>query len=165
MPLPSPYARAFGCRILVERRGVSELYAAMLMIGVTLLVGAVVVLSATNQFGLVANAESVGASIQRSASGVQVALVYAEVASSKSCPSYQGINEGTTLSISLYNFGSTQFNPSIIAVNATAYSGSFPTIGPQGIGYYSVGLGSCAHSGGQTIVAIDPTGDELQFGS
>ena len=147
------------------RRGVSELYAAMLMIGVTIMVGTVVVLSASNQFGLVANAASVGASLQSSSSGVQVGLVYAEVVSSRSCPSYQGTIEGTTLSVSLYNFGSTSFIPSLVAVNGTAYAGGFSPLVPQNIGVYTIGLGSCAHSGGQTIVAVDALGDELQFGS
>jgi hypothetical protein len=130
-----------------------------------MVVGTAVVLSATNQFGLVANAASVGASLQRSSSDVQVGLVYAEVTSSQRCPSYQGTDEGTTLGVSLYNFGTSSFRPSLFAVNGTAYAGSFSPLIPQSMGVYAIGLDSCAHSSGQTIEAVDASGDELQFGS
>jgi len=135
------------------------------MIGVTLSVGGAVVSSAMNQFGTVAYNGSVGASLQRSSLGVQVGLVYAAVASSGGCPAYQGNNEGTGLSVALYNFGSTTFRPALFVVNSTVFAGTYAALNPHGMSVYAIGLGSCAHTGGQTIVAVDNQGDELQFGS
>ncbi len=143
----------------------SELYASMLMIGVTLSLGSAVVLAATNTFGLTANSASLGTSLQLSSAGVQLGLVYAAVPASGSCPTYQGFGEGNTLQISLYNYGTVGFTPAEFVVNSTAYAGTFGTIGPGTMGLYSIILGSCAHSSGQTILAYDSRGDEVQVGT
>jgi hypothetical protein len=144
---------------------VSELYASMLMIGVTLSVGSIVVFSAVSQFGLAANAESLGASLQNSASGVEVTLVYAAVTSSSACQNYQGSDEGTSLAVSLYNFGASDFRPTELVVNDSVFVGDYATLQPGSMSVYTVTLGSCAHSSGQTILALDALGDEVQFGS
>ena len=135
------------------------------MIGVTLSVGSAVVSSAMSQFGAIAFDDSVGASLQRSSLGTQVGLVYAVVASSGGCPAYQGNNEGTGLSVALYNFGSSSFRPALFVVNSTAFAGTYAALGPRAMSVYAIGLGFCAHSGGQTVIAVDNQGDELLFGS
>lgn len=135
------------------------------MIGVTLSIGSVVVFAATNLFGLAGNSASLGASLQQSSAGVQLGLVYAAVPASGSCGAYQGFSEGTSLQVSLYNYGTVSFTPAEFVVNSTAYLGSYGAIGPGAMSLYSVSLGSCAHSSGQTILAYDSRGDEVQVGT
>jgi len=144
---------------------VSELYASLLMIGVTLSVGSVVIFSVMNQFGLVANADAAEAYLQNSAPGTRVALVYLAVASSKACPTYQGSYEGTSLAVSLYNFGTSDFHPAELVVNATVFAGNFETLTPGSMSVYTIDVGSCTHSSGQSVIALDALGDEILVGS
>ncbi len=137
----------------------------MLMLGVTLSVGGIVSYAAVGQFGLAADSATVGASLGQTSAGVQLGLVLVSVASSTSCPSYQGYNEGTALSLSLYNYGASDFTPAEIILNSTAYSGAYGTLGAGTLGSYAITLSSCAHPSGQTIVAVDSLGDEVEFGS
>lgn len=143
----------------------SELYASMLMIGVTLAVGAAVVFAATNQFSLATGAEAVGSSLQLSSSGAQVALVFASVSPSGSCPLYLGENEGTTLVLALYNYGTTRFAPAEVVVNSTVYAGGYSVVFPGEMVTYALALGSCSHASGLAILMADPGGDVAQFGS
>ena len=159
MPLP-PFSRK-----ATARRGVSELYASMLMVGVTLSLGGVVVAAALGTFGQAEGSASMGASLRESASGIQVSLAYATVASSMSCPVYQGVNEGTSLTVSLFDYGTVAFAPTDLIVNSTAYAGSYAPIPPGSMAMYVIGLGSCAHPSGLTIAATDAAGDEVQVAS
>ncbi|MDE1853619.1 MAG: hypothetical protein KGI38_07720 [Thaumarchaeota archaeon] len=147
------------------RSGVSELYAAVLMIGVTISVGSLVVAAASSQFGLAADSASLGSSIQQTSAEVQLGLVYVAVPPSGSCPSYQGFQEGTTLTVALFDFGSAGFSPAGFVVNSTVVLGSYGTVGPGALGQFVVALGSCAHHSGLVILAYDSAGDEVQFGT
>ena len=147
------------------RKGVSELYASMLMVGVTLSLGSVVLAAALGAFNQSAGAESMGTSLQESASGVQVSLVYAAVAPSGSCPAYGGAREGTSLSLALFDYGTVGFAPTELTVNSTVYQGSFPAVSPGAMRLYTITLGTCAHHSGQSIGAVDAEGDEVQFDS
>jgi hypothetical protein len=137
----------------------------MLMIGVTLSVGGLVAAAALSQNTLAANSATLGGSVQQSSAGLHLGLAYAAVASSSQCPTYEGLREGTSLAVSLYNYGTTSFTPTEVVVNSTAYTGSFATISPGGLGTYTIALSSCSHSTGQAIVVLDSAGDEVQFGS
>jgi len=137
----------------------------MLMIGVTLAVGAAVVFAATNQFSLATGAEAAGSSLQLSSSGAQVALVFASVSPSGSCPLYLGENEGTTLVLALYNYGTTRFAPAEVVVNSTVYAGGYSVVFPGEMVTYALALGSCSHASGLAILMADPGGDVAQFGS
>jgi len=144
---------------------VSELYASMLMIGVTLSVGSIVVASAINQFGLTVNSDSTGASLQSSSSGIQVALVYVAVTPSRACPTYQGTVEGSMIAVSLFNFGTGDFSPADLVVNSSVFDGAYGTVASGSMAVYNLTLGSCAHSSGQSISVLDNLGDEVQVGS
>ncbi len=160
MPPSLRFARPAG-----GRKAVSELYASMLMLGVTLSVGGLVSYAAVGQFGLAADSAMVGASLGQTSAGVQLGLVLVSVASSTSCPSYAGYSEGTALTLSLYNYGTSDFTPVEIILNSTAYPGAYGTLGAASLGAYTVTLSSCAHPAGQTIVVVDSLGDEVEFGS
>lgn len=133
------------------------------MIGVTLTLGGVVVAAAIGSAGQANASASLGSALQEEGSGVQVGLVYAAVASSGSCPSYQGETEGTSLTVALFDYGTGGFTPVEIAVNSTVYSGDFPAVGPGAMSLYTFVLGTCGHSSGLTIAAIDSKGEEVQF--
>lgn len=143
----------------------SELYATMLMVGVTLSLGSVVVAAAMQSFGQAQDSASLGTSLQASASGVQIGLVYVAVAPSGSCPAYQKYNEGTSMTLALFDYGATGFTPVELVVNSTIYQGSYPVMAPGTLARYGVTLGSCAHSSGLTMVAVDAQGDEVQLES
>jgi len=145
-----------------RRFGISELYAAMLMIGVTLSLGSFVTFAALGQFGLAASSASLGASLDQSSAQTQLGLVYAVVASSGSCPTFDGVHEGVSLTLALYNYGTTNFTPSELLVNATSFSGSYAPTAPESLGLYTLTLASCAHSSGQSVVAANSAGDVLQ---
>lgn len=144
------------------RRGVSELYASMLMIGVTLSLGSFVTFAALGQFGLATGSASLGATLQQSSAETQLGLVYVAVASSSACPSLGGVEEGTTLTLALYNYGTTSFTPSAILVNATSFPGSYSAVPSGSLGLFAVTLANCAHSAGQSVVVTDTSGDVLQ---
>jgi len=147
------------------RRGVSELYATMLMVGVTLSLGGVVSFAAAGQFELNARSASLGAALVQSSAGVQLSLVYVSTPASASCPTYQGYNEGAILTLSLYNYGTTSFTPAEFVVNSTAYPGVYGTLAPGSMVGYTVSSGSCIHSSGQAILVIDTWGDAIQLES
>ncbi|MDG7010989.1 MAG: hypothetical protein JRN57_02595 [Nitrososphaerota archaeon] len=150
---------------LRRRRGVSELYAAVLMIGVTLSIGSIVVVAATSQFDLASSSATLGASLREGAAETQLGLVYAAVRPSASCPAYRGYQEGTDLTVALYDLGETGFAPAGFVVNGTDYVGSYSALSPGALGEYALALGSCAHPAGLTILAYDAQGDEVQFGT
>ena len=147
------------------RGGVSELYAAVLMIGVTISLGSLVLAAASSQFGLAADSASLGSSLQQTSAEVQLGVVYVAVPPSGSCPLYQGFQEGTTLTVGLFDYGSAGFSPAGFVVNSTAVPGSYGTVVPGALGQFAVTLGSCAHHSGQVILAYDSAGDEVQFGT
>ncbi|MDG6909286.1 MAG: hypothetical protein JRN08_02860 [Nitrososphaerota archaeon] len=140
----------------------SELYASMLMLGVTLSLGSVIVGAAVGSFGQAEGGAALGASVQESASGTQLSLAYAAVAPLASCPGYQGTKEGTALTVSLFDYGTLPFTPAQFMVNSTVYGGSYPPLAPGAMGQFVVDLGSCSHTGGLTVVATDVAGDEVQ---
>lgn len=158
---PSPHF----LRRRMRRRAVSELYASMLMVGVTLSLGSVVTYAAMGQFSLSNGAANLGASLDQSSAGVQLGLVYVAVTPSGSCPLDGGYSEGTSMIVSVYNYGAEGFTPAEFVVNSTAYAGAFATVGPGTLAEYTLSLGSCAHQWGQTLLAIDPLGDEEQLES
>ena len=150
---------------LKPRRGVSELYAAVLMIGVTLSLGSIVVAAAASQFSLASNSESLEASINQGSADVQIGYVYAAVAPSGTCPDYGGYQEGTELVVALFDYGTAGFTPGGFVVNATNYAGAYPTISPGTLAEYTIPLLTCAHSSGQTVLAYDSAGEEVEFGT
>lgn len=147
------------------RAGVSELYASMLMIGVTLALGGIVVAAAMGSAGQANASASLGSALQEEGSGVRLSLVYAVVAPSGACPPYRGVDEGTSLTVALFDYGTEGFSPAEIGVNSTLYSGGFPTASPGAMAYYTVVLGTCAHASGLTVAAIDTRGEEVQVGT
>jgi hypothetical protein len=148
-----------------RRKGVSELYASMLMIGVTLSVGSMVAAAAVGQFSQATNAAAMGASIHESAIGMQLNLVYAAAAPTGSCPSYQGYKEGTSLTVSLFNYGDADFAPAVFFVNSTAYAGTYAPLAAGTMGTYVISLVACAHYSGLTVLALDSAGDGVQVES
>lgn len=141
------------------------MYAAVLMVGVTLSLGSLVVAAATAQFGLGTDSASLGASLRQEAAQTQLGLVYDSVQPSGSCPSYGGYQEGTSLTLAVYDYGTEGFAPSGFVVNSTLYGGSYAALAPGTLGEYTLTLADCAHPSGLTIVAFDGSGDEVQFGT
>ena len=133
------------------------------MIGVTLSLGSLVVAAATTQFGLASDSASAGAALSERSAGVQVALVYSAVVPSAACGGYRGGQEGENLTLALYDFGSDGFVPAGFVVNSTLVAGTFGSLGPGSMAVFQVPLGACAHPSGQTVVAFDAAGDEVQF--
>lgn len=154
-----------------RRPAVSELYASLLMIGVTVSFGSFVAVSAVNQFNLSGYSGSLAASVQQGSAGKRISFIYFTDAPGSGSPSctavYHGIMEGKTSTLALYNYGSAGMNPTEIFVNDTLqYSGTgFGTISPAGMTTYTLTLTSCAHPTGQTILLVDSSGDEVQFGT
>jgi len=146
-----------------RRRGVSELYASLLMVGVTLTLGGAVVSAALGQFTQAEDSASVGASVQQASAEVRVGLVYLVAPSSGSCPTYGGYGEGTAVTIALYNYGVLAFTPSEIFLNGTGYGGGFSPLPAGSMEAYALSLGGCAHPQGETVVITDSRGDEVQF--
>lgn len=143
----------------------SELYATVLMVGVTISLGSVLVAAALGSIGQAQGASSLGASLQRSASGKELSLTYIAVASSGSCPDYMGAAEGTQMTLALFDYGSNGFTPVEFIVNSTIHPGAYPGLSPGTMGQYTVNLGGCAHSSGQTVTVVDSEGDAVQVGS
>ncbi len=137
----------------------------MLMVGVTLSLGSVVAFAATSQFELDERSSSLGAALAQSSAGVQLSLVYVTTPPSGSCPAYQGYPEGTTLTVALYNYGTSSFVPAEFIVNSTALPGSYAAVAPGSLLAYTVSPGSCGHSSGQTILVVDSLGDEVELES
>jgi hypothetical protein len=152
-----------------RRPGVSELYAALMMVGVTLSFGSFVATAAINQFNLSTYSGSLAAQVQEASAGKQISLIYFTItAGSGSCTgTYKGVTEGKAATLALYNYGTVGMNPVEVFVNGTLlYSGTgFGNIAPASMTVYSLTLGSCAHPTGQTILLVDAYGDEVQFGT
>ena len=132
------------------------------MIGVTLSLGSMVVAGATSQFGLASDSASAGAALSEGSAGTQVALVYSTVSPSSSCPSYRGTQEGPNLTLALYDYGAAPFTPAGFVVNSTPIAGGFPPLDPGSLVVFHIPLGVCAHPSGQTVVAFDAAGEEVQ---
>jgi len=145
------------------RRGVSELYASMLMVGVTLTLGGLVASAAMGQLELANSSASLGAT--QMAGGVQLEMVYLVIDSSGSCPMFGGYHEGTSATLALYDYGTADFAPAEIAINGTVYAGTYGILGAGALGAYSLNLGKCVHSSGQTVIVTDSLGEEAEFGS
>jgi len=152
-----------------SRHAVSELYASLLMIGVTLSFGGFVAAAAINQFNLSTYSGSLAASVQQASAGKQISYLYFTVTpGSGSCTAvYMGVAEGKATTLGLYNYGSAGMNPTEIFVNGTLqYTGSgFGNIAPAGMTTYTLILSTCAHPSGQTVLLVDAYGDEVQFGT
>ena len=127
--------------------------------------GSMVVAAATAQFGLASDSATLGASLRAGAAGTQVALVFAAVTPSASCPAYRGQQEGTALDFALFDYGSVEFAPAGFVVNSTSYPGASAAVAPGALGQFSLGLAACAHPSGLTIFAYDTTGDVGEFGT
>ena len=143
-------------------RGISELYASVLMVGVTLALGGLVTSSALGEFGLANDSASLGAA-QHVPAMTQVGLVYFVVAPSGSCPESGMYREGTSVSMAFYNYGEVPFAPAEIAVNGSVHPGRYPPMAPGSMGTYALDTGACSRSWGETVTLIDPQGNELQF--
>jgi FlaG/FlaF family flagellin (archaellin) len=146
-----------------RRRAVSELLATMMMIGVTLSVGGYITMAAINQFNLAENAASLAALVQQQSAGKLVSLVYSTVTPSGTCPAYGGHSEGT-LTLELYNYGTTTFAPSEAFDNGTLYAGT-GSIAAGSMGAFAFASPPCVHASGQTILLVDSYGNEIQFGT
>ena len=143
----------------------SELYASMLMVGVTVTLGSVLVASALGTMGQAQGALSLGGSLQQARAGRELSLAFVAVTPAGSCPAYRGVNEGTAITIALFDYGAEPFVPAALAVNSTIYPGGYAGVPQGGLAQYTVRLGSCAHPTGQTVTAVDAEGDEVQLGS
>lgn len=137
----------------------------MLMIGVTLSVGSMVSVAALGQFNQAAGESSLGASMGVRGAGTLVSLLYVVVPSSPSCPSYGGVEEGVSVTVSVYNYGTQGFTPSLLAVNSTVFPGNYAEVLPGAMGDFTVALAECAHASGETLVLADSTGEVFQFES
>lgn len=135
----------------------------MLMIGVTLSLGSLVSVAALGQFTQAAGGSSLGASMDVHAAGTLVSLLYVAVPPSDSCPSYGGAREGTSITVSVYDYGTQGFAPSLLAVNSSAFPGAYPELLPGAMGTFTVPLGTCAHASGETVALADPSGEVFQF--
>ena len=132
------------------------------MVGVTISLGSVLVAGALGSIGQAQGGSSLGASLELSASGKEISLAYVAVGASGSCPTYRGAGEGTEMTLALFDYGAVGFTPVEFVVNSTILQGSYPALAPGTMGEYVVNVGSCAHSTGQTVIAIDSEGDEVQ---
>ena len=96
----------------------------------------------------------------------QLSLINALTSQTGTCPTYRGASEGTSLGFAVFDYGSSSFSPTTLAVNGTLYAGSYATLSPGSLTVYFVALlphGSCAHATGQTLMMLDASGDEFQF--
>lgn len=149
-----------------RRQGVSELYASLLMVGVTLSFGTAITASAINQFNLSGSSASLASAVQQASSGKLVSLIYGTVAQSGSCPAYGGYNEGTAYTLVVYNYGTAAFTPAEAFVNSTLVSGGpYGGIASDSLATYTLTLPSCSHPSGQTFLLVDSYGDEAQIGT
>jgi len=149
------------------RAGVSELYASLLMLGVTISLGSVVTGLVANQFNLTATTAAAGAAGDENSAGIQLSYVFAVTSSTEGCPTYGGVPGGTVLEVTIYDYGSTGFTPTTVVVNGTVYySQAFPTVPAGGMTTYRLALapgGTCAHPWGQTMLMADGGGNVFQF--
>jgi hypothetical protein len=153
--------------IFRTRMAVSELYASLLMIGVTLSFGSLVTISAVNQFNLSTASTVLSGSLQMASGGKQLSLVFAAVTpGSGGCAvTYRGVVEGKSLTLSLFDYGAASFAPTEIVDNSTVYVQGLAPISPGSVVTYSMSLAACAHVSGQSFLLLDQSGDEVQFGT
>jgi flagellin-like protein len=165
--------------VLRIRRGVSELYASILMVGVTLAFGGIVTSLAAGQFDSATTAGALGARAQISSAGKQVSLVYGTVAGgSGGCTAtYRGpdggtYQEGKDFTLVLYDYGSVSFTPYEAFDNGTLLSvGGYATVAASAGGQAAaptsntLSLPTCARPTGQAILLIDASGDEVSIGT
>jgi hypothetical protein len=146
---------------------VSELYASLLMLGVTISLGSVATGLMTNQFGLTTSTAAAGAAGDENSAGIQLSFVFAVTSSPAGCTTYRGVPGGTVLDVTVFDYGSSGFQPTTIVVNGTIYySSAYPTVLPGGMATYRLPFspaGTCAHSWGQTVLMTDAGGDIFQF--
>jgi hypothetical protein len=136
----------------------------MMMIGVTLGFGGYVTNAALNQFGIAQNAGAAASAVQEAQASKLVSLVYSTVAGSQSCPLFSGYNEGTVLTVALYNYGQSSFSPVEAYLNSTQYLGTgYGNISPGTMSTFSFTFSSCLHAPGQSILLVDAYGDELEL--
>ena len=146
----------------------SELYASVLMIGVTLSFGSVVTGLAVAQLQASTNGDSQAAFAQQSSVGEQVALVYGTLAQgSGGCTStYVGADggtytEGKSYTLTLFDYGSVPFELSEVFDNGTLLAaGGYTPIGPSPVAN-AISLVSCGHPWGQTFLLVDGSGGEV----
>ena len=157
----------------------SELYASLLMIGVTLSFGGAVVSIAAGQFQATTGGSSQAAFAQQEQVGKLVTLVYGTVVQgSGGCTAtYEGPDGGTYLEgksyvLALYDYGSVSFAPAEVFDNGTLLSaGGFSAIAAAQPGQSAgpvanvLTLPSCAHPSGQALVLVDTSGDEIENGT
>src|SRR5579863_3045031 len=149
-----------------SKRGVSELYATLLMLGVTMAFGGSVTGLAVAQFGQSSSSVAMSSSNQADSAQRQLSLINAVTSQPGTCPSYRGTAEGTSLGFAVFDYGSSSFAPTSFAINGSIYAGTYSTLAPGGMIVYNVALlphGSCAHATGQTLLMLDASGDEFQF--
>jgi hypothetical protein len=136
----------------------------MLMVGATLLFGGFVTATAISQFGVSGYSASLGTAVQEASSGKLVSFVYGVATPSGSCPAYRGVNEGTTYTLALYNYGTASFIPTELFLNSTLYGGGGYGAVPTGtLTAFTLTLPACTHSSGQTVLMVDAHGDEVQL--
>ncbi|MDG6918612.1 MAG: hypothetical protein JRN62_04150 [Nitrososphaerota archaeon] len=149
-----------------RRYAISELFAALMIVAITLSFGSVVTYSAMNYFGLADSAAQQSANTQQQAASKLISLVYANVVpGSGGCvASYGGVEEGTILDLGFYNYGSAQFNTAVVYLNDTFYSGyGFSPLAPGNFTTWQLTTVSCMHSSGQTLLISDSSGAEVQI--
>ena len=149
----------------VPRSGISELYASLLMVGVTLAVGGLVASSALGQLVMANDASSLSAMAQEASARIQLGLVYIVAVSFGSCPIYGGYHEGTTLEIAIYNYGGTPFKPAQMVLNGTVFAGDYEPLAPGSLWTHAIVGTACSHSSGQTLIMENSAGEEVQFES
>jgi hypothetical protein len=146
---------------------VSELYASLLMLGVTISLGSVATGLVANQFGLTTTTAAVAAAGDENSAGIQLSFIFATTSSASGCMTYRGVPGGTVLEVAVFDYGSSSFLPTTMVVNGTVYySSSFPTVPAGGMVTYRLSLdpaGTCAHPWGQTVLMVDAGGDVFQF--
>ena len=150
-----------------RRSGISELYASVLMIGATLALGSYITASAVGQFGLTASSATASTAAEGRSEGTMLSFVFSSVGTPGGCPPYGGSPEGSSMSIAVFNYGTSGFTPNYIAVNGTAYFGAYSPAPPATLTTFTVSLpaGSCAHPSGQEIQMTSASGEVLAFES
>ncbi len=158
-----------------RKRAVSELYASLMMVGVTLSFGSVVTVAAVNSFNLTSSSASAAIAVQEASAGQQISLLYGTVNGLvvNGCPTYRGADgltyhSQTTYTLALYDYGSIPFTPNEIFDNSTmiaTWSGSpTNTLAAGGATVFTIAT-PCARPSGQTFLLVDTYGDEVQVGT
>ncbi|MDG6933109.1 MAG: hypothetical protein JRN68_00250 [Nitrososphaerota archaeon] len=149
-----------------RRHAISELFAALMLVAITLSFGSFVTYSAINYYGLSDLAAQQAANSQQQAASKLISIVYANVVpGSGGCvTSYNGVVEGTILDLGFYNYGSAQFNTAVVYLNDTFYSGyGFSPLAPGNFTTWQLSTLSCIHASGQTLLISDSSGSEVQL--